>query len=157
MRKHVDVSAVAGLHGARDFQQGRIGRRLDRRASGIEGEDRRDADDDAAADLQDVEADSGRLPSQLGIEVGHVGADFRRAQRPDLGRAHLGGARFLPADDIAEQVRRADAERRERGRHHHRRWRRGLAAGNGGNARAKDQRLKSTNDVIRQAPLLDCR
>ena len=67
--EHVDIGLVAGLHRPRDLEQGRVELRLHARASGIEGQRRRDADDDPVADLQHVEPDAGGLPAQLAVEI----------------------------------------------------------------------------------------
>ena len=54
----VDEGLVPSFHSPGDLEQGCVGLRFHRSASGIERESRRNSDDDAGAEVEDVEPDS---------------------------------------------------------------------------------------------------
>jgi hypothetical protein len=121
VRENVDKGPVAPFHRPRNLPQRRPELRFHRGASRIEGEGRGDADDDSPTDAQDVEAHAGGLAAELALELTHIGRLRRRWQRPDLRLGHARGSSLGPADHLARQIGRADAERGEGRRAGHRR------------------------------------
>jgi hypothetical protein len=69
---HIDIGLVEGLQRPRDLVERGVELRPDGRAIAVEGERRRDADQDSVADANHVDPDAGGLRAQLAVGPCHI-------------------------------------------------------------------------------------